>query len=228
MIERQYRVDGVTILSDAGLEAMPDADWFRPQWWSDRAAVIDELGGRGTALALETPLGPAVLRRFRRGGLFASMLGDRYIGLAADRSRAFREFRLLGRLVSMRLPVPAPLAASFEPAGPVYRAGLLTRLIPNATQLADAAATLPEETWRGLGATLERCFRAGLHHPDLNARNILLDGHGRWYLLDLDRARVLDRRVPREAMLRRLARSLAKTADEGWQSGFRALIDQLD
>lgn len=227
MIERQYKVDGVTILSDAGLEALPGADWFRLQWWVDQSAVTEDLGGRGTALSIETSLGPAVLRRFRRGGLFGPMLGDRYPGRSADRSRAFREFRLLARLAAMQLPVPQPLAASFEPSGPVYRAALLTRLIPQARQLADVAAALPEDSWRSLGATLDRFFQTGLHHPDLNARNILLDDQGCWHLLDFDRACVVDGRVPRGAMLKRLARSLGKTAGEGWQRGFSAMNQQL-
>lgn len=208
------------ILADSGLASAPDARWLQPQWWTMQGAVVAQLGGRGTALRLNTPVGPAVLRRYLRGGWMAPLLDDRYLRCGAERSRGFVEFRLLGRLRELGLPVPEPLAASFEPAGLFYRAGLLTRLIPDARSLAELAAALSLAEWRSLAELLRRCFQAGLMHPDLNAHNLLLDSAGRWHVLDFDRARLNAGPVAGRPMIERLQRSLHKHAASGWQDGF--------
>ncbi len=216
------------ILADSTLAAAPDARWLVPQWWKGQGAVEAELGGRGVALKLSTPVGPAVLRRYHRGGWMAPLLGDRYLRLGADRSRGFREFRLLLRLVELKLPVPRPLAASFEPAGGFYRAGLLTRFIPETRALADVADELSGADWRRLAGVLRRFFRAGLVHPDLNAHNLLLDASGQWHVLDFDRASLSAGPVSAGSMIRRLERSLRKRAGTDWQAGFESELRALE
>lgn len=213
-----------SILADADVSGHVSADWFSPHWWQGQGAVRRQLGGRGQALMVKTPDGLLVLRRFQRGGLAARLSRDRYLNLGAERSRAFREFRLLKRLLALGLPVPVPVAASYEPAGLCYRAGVLTRLIPKARELAAVAPNLSTEQWQELAATLNAFFAAGLRHPDLNARNLLLDEHGRWHLLDLDRAELAGQEVNSKAMRKRLARSLAKLCATGWQAGFGATL----
>lgn len=224
MKERQTRGNGTAILYEADLGVTPEPGWFQPDWWAGQDKAGSDLGGRGRALIVETPLGRAVLRRFCRGGLMQPILQDRYLRAGADQSRSFREFRVLAELRAQHLPVPEPLAASYEPVGLIYRAGLLTRLIPDSCQLAEVAGDMPGEAWSALGATLRRFFRAGLMHPDLNARNILVDQSGRWYLLDLDRARILDRAAPGRGMLARLERSLEKVVRPGWRPRFEAHV----
>jgi len=216
------------ILYDSESVSVPDARWLRPEWWIAQAAVQAELGGRGRALVVQTPAGPAVLRRFCRGGLMAPLLKDRYWRLDASRSRGFREFRLLSQLRSLDLPVPQPLAASFEPAGPFYRAGLLTRFLPETRQLAELANGLNSSQWMALSAVLRRFFDAGLVHPDLNARNLLMNTRGQWYVLDFDRAHLRGRPVAAGRMIERLARSLRKHAGTDWQAGFEAHLRSLE
>ncbi len=215
------------ILADTMLATIPDSRWLQPHWWEGQGAVLSELGGRGAALALATPVGPAVLRRYHRGGWMAPLLGDRHIRCHAERSRGFREFRLLSRLRESGLPVPPPLAASFEPAGAFYRAGLLTRLIPHARPLADVADELSAADWQALAAMLKRFFRVGLSHPDLNAHNLLLDRSGQWHMLDFDRARLVGRPVEAGPMIARLGRSLRKHAGEAWRTGFDVELGKL-
>lgn len=213
-----------SILADGDLSVSVEPDWFDPTWWQERGAVRAELGGRGQALLIDTPTGDLVLRQFRRGGLVAGLLDDRYVWCGRDRSRSFREFRLLKSLHERGLPVPRPVAASVERLGLYYRAGLLTRLIPNARELAVLAADLSINQWQQLGDTLNDFFAAGLRHPDLNARNLLMDCDGRWFLLDLDRARLVAGRTDGRAMRRRLARSLEKLATPGWRHGFEQTL----
>jgi 3-deoxy-D-manno-octulosonic acid kinase len=208
------------ILADAELSSPLETGWFDPGWWLQRGAVRAELGGRGQALRVDAPAGALVLRRFQRGGLIARLIRDQYVWQGRDRSRSFREFRLLKRLYDQGLPVPRPVAACAERRGLFYRAGLLTRLIPDARELAVLAADLSISQWRELAGTLDDFFAAGLRHPDLNARNLLLDGDGQWFLLDLDRASLADGRTDGRRMRRRLARSLDKLAVPGWRRGF--------
>ena len=224
MTEVEIETEDVRIIADAEVSEQVSRHWFSPQWWLAKAAVEQQLGGRGQALLIETAAGPLVLRRLQRGGLAARVSNDRYLNLGFAHSRAVREFRLLGQLQQRGLPVPEPIAASYEPVGLFYRAGLLTRLIPEARELAELAPDLSQEQWHDLAGTLEQFFSAGLQHPDLNARNLLLDARGRWYLLDFDRARLIDGKVDSRFMRRRLARSLAKLCSPGWRAGFAAAL----
>ncbi len=81
--------------------------------------------------------GPWVLRHYRRGGMIANVLGDRYLWTGAGRTRGFAEFRLLAALRARGLPVPTPVAARYRRKGVHYRADLITRRIGNATTLAE-------------------------------------------------------------------------------------------
>jgi 3-deoxy-D-manno-octulosonic acid kinase len=224
LTEVEIETKGVRIIADAKVSEQVSREWFSPRWWQARAAVQQQLGGRGQALLIETAVGRLVLRRLQRGGLAALLSHNQYLNLGFAQSRAVREFRLLGQLRQRGLPVPEPIAASHEPAGLFYRAGLLTRLIPDARELAELAPGLSQEQWHELASTLERFFSAGLQHPDLNARNLLLDVHGRWHLLDFDRARLIDGKVDSRFMRRRLARSLEKLCPPGWRDGFAAAL----
>lgn len=169
-------------------------------------------GGRGAAWFVHGPFGEGVLRHYRRGGVVARLVSDRYLYLGERRVRSFHEFRLLARLRELGLPVPAPLAAACWRAGPWYRAALLVERIPGTASLAQRlAAGVDAPDWEGVGRLLARFHRAGVRHADLNAHNILVDAHGRHYLIDFDRGR-LRRPEPhwRESNLARLWRSLRK------------------
>lgn len=218
---------GSLILSDPKLNPAPDARWLRPSWWTRQSAVKAELRGRGRAIVVQSPVGLAVLRRFRRGGWMAPLLNDRYWRSGLEQSRGFREFRLLSRLWELDFPVPQPLAASYEPAGLFYRAGLLTRFLPETRPLAEVADELAASDWKALAEVLRRFFHAGLVHPDLNARNLLIDSRGQWFVLDLDRARLRDRPVCGGRMIKRLARSLRKHAGSIGQAGFARHLRDL-
>jgi 3-deoxy-D-manno-octulosonic acid kinase len=215
MPEQQFCAPLLRILYDPQRVTAISPEWLQCGFWRLRGGVTAELGGRGQALQLETPIGAAVLRRYLRGGMVARISHDRFLFTGYSNSRAFVEWSALIRLLERGLPVPRPLMASCERQGPFYRAGILTELIPGARSLADAAGVLGEDDWRRLGEVLQRFFAAGMVHADLNARNILLDAAGRWYLIDFDRARILDRPARPDRMLARLNRSFDKLGIEG-------------
>lgn len=215
MPETELQAGSTRILYDPSELDVISPEWLDPEFWRLRNAVLAEYGGRGRALAVDTQAGPAVLRRYLRGGMIARLIHDRYFFTGYRRSRSLREFRVLARLHTMGLPVPQPLMAGCDRRGPSYRAAVLTRLLENTISLPQAADILEPDHWRRLGKTLNRFFRAGVVHPDLNAHNLLIDGDCRWYVIDFDRARIEDGPVDPEPMLKRLERSLDKLGIAG-------------
>ncbi len=132
---------------------------------------------------------------------------------------------MLARLHQQGLDVPQPVAARVHRLGMFYRADLITLRIPDAHPLADLLgdAALPGNRWREIGAAIARLHACGILHADLNARNILLAGDGRVYLIDFDKAE--QREAPggwRQSNLARLRRSLDKFHAAGAPFHFEA------
>ena len=213
-MERILRSGPLRILTDPRLSPEPEAAWFDPDWWRARDAIVAELGGRGQALAVESPLGEAVLRVYHRGGMVRHLRQSSYVYTGADRTRPFTEWRVTRRLFAAGLPVPEPLGAAFQRHGPFYTGALLTRRIPDAEPLPKAAARMKSRDWKNLGKLLGRAAGAGLRHPDLNANNILMDSDGKFWLLDLDRAWIAENAFDPGPMIGRLQRSLRKLGIE--------------
>lgn len=200
------------ILSDAAVARQVERGWFDPGYWKDKAQTVDA-GGRGGAWYVDTPLAPAVLRHYLRGGMVARLNRETHLWRGARRVRSFEEFRLLRKLGAMGLPVPRAIAASYvRTTGLGYRASILLERLQGVqtfdalvTQLGDGAP------WEDCGRLIARFHRAGLDHIDLNARNILYDGNGRGWLIDFDRSRLrLQETKWRRDNLQRLRRSLRK------------------
>jgi hypothetical protein len=199
-----------------------------------REAGGDALRGRTAAFALATPAGDWVVRHYVRGGAVAApLLGDRYARLGEP--RPVREADVSDRVRARGVATPEVRAFVLYPAGPFYRADIATVRIPDARDLADLSLGPDRddeservEAWRAAGRLLRAAFDAGLVHPDLNLRNVLVAGGGsggggvggdgsggggmRGYLLDLDGARLVQRVSPRHVhmMLQRLHRSRLK------------------
>jgi len=169
-------------------------------------------GGRGSAWFIAATPHPWALRHYRRGGFIAHLSEDRYLWTGEQRVRAFAEWRLLRTLVERGLPVPQPVAARYQRAGPSYRCDLITRRIPNARPLSDAlsAAPLDASAWAAVGAAVARLHAAGVDHADLNAHNILLDAQGAVSVIDFDRGRLRPPGAWAGRNLIRLHRSLVK------------------
>jgi len=207
----QATPDGA-ILFDAGAatQAAFDPIFFEPARWPAREAPVS--GGRGGAVFIDAPFGRCVLRHYRRGGMVARMMGDRYLWTGVERTRGFAEFRLLAALRERKLPVPAPVAARYRRSGVHYRADLITQRIEGATTLAELLAQqkLDAAVAARVGTAIANFHAHGAYHADLNAHNVLLNEAAVW-LIDFDRGEL--RRPAREwrlANLARLQRSLVK------------------
>ncbi len=203
------------IVYDANRISQPDAKLFEPEYWLQAGAVVDQAAGRGNALMLDTPFGPAVLRHYLRGGAAAKISRERYVFLGYTRSRPVAEANLLSRLSALGLPVPEVLGAICWRHGLTYSGALLTKRIPEAEPLADLMSALvnTDPVWTAIGHSLQRFHAAGIYHADLNARNILIDKLQTVWLIDFDRGQVMRPGDPRlQGNLQRLHRSLVKQA----------------
>jgi 3-deoxy-D-manno-octulosonic acid kinase len=214
---RLQATDDGAILFDAGVLAQVggthfDPEWFEAEHWRARGPVAALGAGRGSAMRVALKGGDWTLRHYRRGGLVARVLGDRYLWNGAERTRGFVELRLLAALMQRGLNVPAPVAARYRRSGAHYRADLITRWIDGTQTLAERvrAGTADVADAARVGACIAEFHAAGAYHADLNAHNILLDAQRVW-LLDFDRGAL---RAPARswqfATLARLRRSLVK------------------
>ncbi len=199
------------ILYDAEQLDDPSDALFEERFWQSKQALESQPGGRGGVAFLRNGERVWVLRHYRRGGLLARIGADRYVWASADRTRAFREWRLLARLTQLALPVPRPVAARYSRRLFIYRADLITERLPSVQPLSRLLrAPISQPLWQSIGRCIAAFHRHGVHHADLNAHNVMIDTQQRVYLLDFDRGRIRTRGAWEAAVLARLQRSLLK------------------
>jgi 3-deoxy-D-manno-octulosonic acid kinase len=157
-----------------------------------------------------------VLRHYRRGGLVARVVDDHYLWVGPERTRAFREWRLLRDLRGAGLPVPNPVAAHVHRVGLIYTADIITSYLRDTEKLSSfiAQQRVPPECWRRVGAMIRAVHDRGVDHPDLTAHNVLLDLAGNPFLVDFDNARVKPPGNWQRVGVERFNRSLHKVALE--------------
>ena len=212
-VKIEYRHgDGGSIVYDANRLDQADPRLFDAHYWRSRDALAGGAEGRGTTWFVQQGESQLALRRYRRGGVAARLLGDRYLWTGLERTRAWREWRLTADLYLRGLPVPAPIAARVERCGPFYRADLITQRIPAVESLSQRlrSCALSAEGWRRLGAQLRAFHAVGLDHADLNAHNILVNARDEFWLIDFDKARLRRPGAWMQRNLDRLHRSLRK------------------
>lgn len=218
MPRRIARQDGNGILYEDALLRHADPALFEAATWPGAAVAPGYSGGRGATLFIAHEGQRWVLRHYHRGGTIGRVLNDEFLWLGEERTRCFREWRLLAHLHELGLPVPRPVAARYRRRGLIYRADLLTALIPDVEPLSTRLARGPvtADVWAAVGRCVSAFHRAAVFHADLTAHNLQIDAANRIFLLDFDRGRVLgDGSNWRQANLARLHRSLTKISAGG-------------
>jgi 3-deoxy-D-manno-octulosonic acid kinase len=217
MVEPKVIESGAhSVLYDAALRESADASWFEPAHWHGVGGVELETSGRGSVLIVPYRDETWVVRHYRRGGFVARFIEDHYLWLGAERSRSFREWRLLRRLHDAGLPVPNPIAAHVRRKGVLYTADIITAYLPDTRKLSAfiAERNVPRDCWRRVGRMVRAVHEHCVEHPDLTAHNILLDARGGLFLVDFDNARVRPPGRWQQLGVDRLQRSLRKVALE--------------
>lgn len=169
--------------------------------------------GRGETYGVVLGGVGAVVRHARRGGVMGPLLGDRYVGTP----RFFREIAWSRRLAGAGIPTPAFLAGVWHRSRGVHRADVATARVAGS----DLAAILfgdapPAGAARGailraVGRLVRRLHAAGVVHPDLQLRNVLVAGERpEAWLLDVDSCREAAGDGARQRNLRRFYRSWEK------------------
>ncbi len=219
---RIARQDGNGIVYEDTLVSHADPTLFDSASWVTATLAPGDAGGRGATLFIEHDGQQWVLRHFYRGGAIRRVLQDQFLWLGEERTRCFREWRLLDRLQSLGLPSPRPVAARYRRRGAVYTADLITVRIPGVESLSTrlrrspTGADVGPEVWMAVGRCIRSFHWANVFHADLNAHNLQIDGANRIFLLDFDRGRIrTDRSNWRAANLARLHRSLTKISQDG-------------
>jgi hypothetical protein len=191
-------------------------------WALEHAAPRAEgpLTGRGVVPVVAIPPSgtPHAVRHLQRGGWLAPLLGDRFLGSARIRlPRAFRELQVSEACRAMGIPTPPVRVAALYRAGGVHRGDLVTEYltdsVPLPTLLRDQAEAAVEAMRRS-GVLLRTLAQHGVHHPDLNIKNLIFQvGPEGWkdWVLDLDGARVHPRQgsAPTPSALSRSGRRMA-------------------
>ena len=227
---------GMVTIHDRGRYPEFAPHWFDRDWWQAEGARRHSVTGRAGVLMLDRGDETWVYRHYHRGGLVSRLVYDQYLWTGAERSRPIREWRLLDMLSRQGLPSPRPVAARAVRSGAIYRADVLTVLIPGTVPLSSLLGEVWGETplWRAIGRMLARFHAAGCDHPDLTAHNVLVDAARQPFLVDFDNARLRRPGPWRQAGVERFRRSLRKVSLEtgthfdetAWRTVTAAYADQ--
>jgi len=167
---------------------------FKAAYWQHQPGHQATMGGRGGSYLIDVDGRKAVLRRYRRGGFVSKLFSDQYLWLGKSLTRPWREWNILQRALKAGLPVPEPIAACACRTGVWYRAALITAYLEGTEMLTQRLQRekLPSDAWHRLGLLIKRMHAEGIRHADLNSDNVLIDSQNRFYLIDFDKARVMN------------------------------------
>lgn len=211
-------------------DAVPsfNPEWFDQGYWKREERIVGANSGRGSAWTVRSDYGEWVLRHYFRGGFAAKLGKDRYLWTGLEKTRAFREFRLLAQMREQGLAVPNPVAARVVKSGLAYRCDLIMECISHEMTFSkwlNSPGLDRGEQWAKVGESVARFHSCNIYHADLNTHNILI-AKDKVYVIDFDRGAVMSSGgVWQRQNLDRLRRSVEKVTGkscdaeltDGWQ-----------
>jgi len=226
---REVKTSNCIVLQQQDDDTQLSADQFDSEHWKSLPGSELFASKRGVSVKFSLRGREVILRHYYRGGFVRKLITDQYLWLGKTMSRPWLEWSILERAFKAGLPVPKPVAACICRSGIWYRAAIIMTYLENTEILAARLGTrkLRRKSWYQLGLLIKRMHAEGIHHADLNASNILVDSHDKFYLIDFDKARVMNHLADWQwRPLFRLQRSLDKFnreqrihyGDEDWQA----------
>lgn len=183
------------------------------------------LGGRGALRRVDSVEGPLLVREYRKGGLLRRFRGRRMHG----RWRPLDELVLHRRLAALGVPVPEAVGCVVLRGATGWRGFLLLHEIEGAEDLEALLHGVPAPDGPDLrrvvheaGRVVRTLHDAGVPHPDLHPKNLLLAPDGRLVVIDLDKAQPSTGVLSEEARLGnlvRLGRAIEKHRLKGIHAG---------
>jgi hypothetical protein len=183
------------------------------------AAGSSPIRGRSVAYVLPQAGGRSwLVRELRHGGMLRRLTRGLFCRLWGN--RPLNELEVAGALERFGIRTPPVIAAVIYRRGLLYRGEVAREFVAARGDLADllCSDTAGEEEWReacaAAGDLVGRLHLAGVLHPDLNLRNVLIvpreGGYGsEAWILDLEKCRIGPglRQAVRKRMLRRMRHS---------------------
>lgn len=155
-------------------------------------------------------------RKYTHGGLFRALMRDVFFSAA----RSAQEVEVMLLLKRSGFPVVTPFATVTEVGGLRKRLYLCTLLEEGAMNLLDhlkrSGARARLRAVKRFASLVWELERAGVYHPDLHLKNVVLTSDGNMLFLDFDKAsRRLMRQKDAMSMIYRLARYVDKMQRQG-------------
>jgi 3-deoxy-D-manno-octulosonic acid kinase len=172
--------------------------------------------GRAGIRILEVAGTKLVCRKYSHGGLFRAFTRDLFFSAG----RSTQEVEIMLRLKQSGFPVVTPFATITEMGSFRKRLYLCTRLEEGAVNLLEylkrAGKKARLRAVKRFAELLWELERAGVYHPDLHLKNVILTPEGNMLFLDFDKAskRPIGKKDA-ESMFWRLARYVAKMQRQG-------------
>ena len=171
---------GVTLIYRPALSSL----WDLARTGDPMGVPAPSLSGRSTLRIMEPD---RVVRTLMHGGVFRHITGKRFV----SKGRTMRELEVSAYLASNGILIPEILAVRLLRRGLFLSIDVVTRLVPDSTDLLACLGTPREDGLdliRRSGSLIRRIHDLGVYHADLHVKNLLLDRGENLWVLDLDKA----------------------------------------